>query len=568
MRRARELIRAQDSALARIWRTYVGARAVVGLGVVGAQGLGAWLGVRGDSWLALVALLYGAQALSLWLLPRADDGRQRPAQQRRLWLSTIGVDLVAFTLMHLLESGASFNFAALLVLPVLMAGVLTQRTAALGTAAAVALVLLGTALRNTWGGADAPAQLLQSALAGLGLFTIAVLTGELAQRLAGEEAAARQGQAMARQQAELNALVLSQMTEGVLVVDRHLHVRAANPAARALLVERGLCEPAPFPLHRSSAWLALHQAVDQALRDGHWPEAGSDVSLEFADGHIRSLRLRVRFMHEPGESGSRPPRPDAPVALLLLEDLRTLQARTRQDKLAAMGRVSAGIAHEIRNPLMAISQANALLMEDSLPPGQARLARMVADNAARLKRLVDDVMDVAPGAGAEHQVIDATAVVSEAVVDWSTTAQLPLGAGSRLSTDLPRQPLGVVFDPEHLRRVLINLLDNAVRHATATPGAVHLAVRAGASGPVQLVVASDGDPIPADIEHRLFEPFFSTRSRGTGLGLFICRELCERYGAEIEFAAEPERHHGKVFTVTLRRAVLGEPETAPLPLEP
>jgi two-component system sensor histidine kinase PilS (NtrC family) len=83
--------------------------------------------------------------------------------------------------------------------------------------------------------------------------------------------------------------------------------------------------------------------------------------------------------------------------VLLLEDLRTLQARMRQEKLAAMGRVSAGIAHEIRNPLAAISQANALMLEDELPPPQQRLARMVADNVERLKRLVDDVMEVAPG---------------------------------------------------------------------------------------------------------------------------------------------------------------------------
>ena len=159
---------------------------------------------------------------------------------------------------------------------------------------------------------------------------------------------------------------------------------------------------------------------------------------------------------------------------LPLEDLRTLQARIRQEKLAAMGRVSAGIAHEIRNPLAAISQANALLLEDDLPPAQRLLATMVADNVERLKRLVDDVMEVAPGAAPVTCVIDATATVAQAAVDWARTVQLPMGGRSRLHADMPNRPLGVLFDPEHLRRVLVNLLDNAHRHASALPGAIHL----------------------------------------------------------------------------------------------
>jgi two-component system sensor histidine kinase PilS (NtrC family) len=94
--------------------------------------------------------------------------------------------------------------------------------------------------------------------------------------------------------------------------------------------------------------------------------------------------------------------------------------------------------------------------------------------------------------------------------------------------------LGVVFDPEHLRRVLINLMENARRHASDLPGSIVL--RLGVvGGQCVLVVASDGDTIAADVEKHLFEPFFSTRSRGTGLGLYICRELCERYGASIEY---------------------------------
>jgi len=576
LRQARHLVQAQDSALARVYRSYAAARAVVGLSLVGVQGVGSLLGTRSAESMALVSLLYAVQAITLWLLPRFNrlaPGQPQAGQRRRRWLATIGVDLLAFTLLHVLEAGSSFNYAALLVLPVLMAGVLTGRLRALGTAAGVALMLLAVTWRAAPYPADAPALMLQSGLAGLGLFLITLLAGELAGRLAREELAARGSRELARQQAQLNRLVIEEMADGVLVVDRALGVRAANPAARALLVEQGLCVPAPFSLDLSPSWAALRAAAAQALAEDSWPEAGSDVTLVFAEGRTRGLRLRVRFMRGRRVEREALPPDDAtplsePHAVLLLEDVRTLQARIRQEKLAAMGRVSAGIAHEIRNPLMAIAQANALLQEDLTVPAQQRLAQMVADNVLRLKRLVDDVMEVAPGMAPEVQSIDATGVVTDAIADWARTAEVVLGPDSRLRVELPSGPLAVAFDAEHLRRVLVNLLDNAHRHAGTVPGAIFLRLAARDDHWVQLSVLSDGPTIASEVERHLFEPFFSTRSRGSGLGLYICRELCERYAARIEYRPRPhaERLRNE-FSVGLRRAP--QPDlAAALPLLP
>jgi len=580
LRQARRIVHAQDDALARVYRTYAAARAVIGLGLVGVQGAGSLLGTRPAEWLTLISLLYGVQAVTLWLLPRFGALAQPQSQgwqRRRQWLATIGVDLLAFSLLHLVEVGTSLNYAALLVLPVLMAGVLTSRLFALGTAAAVSLVLLLAAWRAGLGGDAAAPLMLQSGLAGLGMFVITLLSGELAGRLAREELAARGSLELARQQAQLNRLVIEEMADGVLVVDRRMRVRAANPAARALLVDQGLHAPAPFVLDLNPAWAALLAAVTQALAEDTWPEAGRDVMLSFGEGHTRTLRLRVRFMRgrviERGaDAGVETPSSEAsaaePYAVLLIEDLRTLQARIRQEKLAAMGRVSAGIAHEIRNPLAAISQANALLLEDGLPPAQQRLAQMVADNVERLKRLVDDVMEVAPGAAPQLRAIDASATVAGAAAEWARTVGVPLAPDSRLRAELPTSPLGVIFDPEHLRRVLVNLLDNAHRHAGAGRGAIFLRLMARDEGCVQISVLSDSPPIPPEVERHLFEPFSSTRSRGSGLGLYICRELCERYGASIEYRPRPaaERLRNE-FVVNLRRAAL--PDAAhPLPLEP
>ena len=602
LRQVRRIAAAQDTALVRVFRTYVAARAVIGVGLVAAQGLSSLFGLRHAELLALLSVVYAVQAITLWLLPRfrpLADPKPLVHQRRRQWLATIGVDILAFIGLHVIEVGSSFNYAALLVLPVLMAGVLTSRLLALGTAAAVSLMLLLVAWRTTDFDALVPGLMLQSGLAGLGLFVITLLAGELAGRLAREELAARASLELARQQAQLNRLVIEEMADGVLVIDRVLRVRAANPAARALLVDEGLAPPAPFGLAERGDWRALHDEVERVFLGGEagvgsgarsaaglaagsaadpgpgWPEAGRDVVVRFASGLARTLRVRVRFMRsnalEISEDGTAfsADLPDEPFVVLLLEDVRTAQARLRQEKLAAMGRVSAGIAHEIRNPLAAIAQANALLLEDELAPQQQRLARIVADNVARLDRLVDDVLEVAPGADPVASVTDARAAVAAATADWAATAQLPLAADSRLRVQIAQAPLGVVFDAEHLRRVLINLLENAHRHASAEPGAVLVRLSARDDGTrVTLSVLSDGATIAPEIERYLFEPFYSTRSRGSGLGLYICRELCERYGASIEYRQRPasERVRNE-FVVTMRGAELPDAATA-LPLEP
>ena len=560
-RQARRIVSAGGiSTFERLYRIFVGARAVLGVALLLAQILGNLFGALSP--LALtVCLLYAVQALTLWVLPRfRKASASRTRLTRRQWLATIGVDLLTFSALHALATGAAFNYVALLVLPVLMSGVLTARLPALATAAAVSLMLLAAAWRTGLGAGDFAAAMTPAGLAGIGFFVMTLLTGELSGRLAREELTARGSLELARQQAQLNRLVIEEMADGVLVIDRRARVRAANPAARRMLAAQGLGHAAPFQLQDEPAWAELSRVVEFAFRDGRWPEGASDLILRFTGGSTRTLRLRARFTRPyagitPGEASADPTTAGESFCVVFVEDLRNVQARTRQEKLAAMGRVSAGIAHEIRNPLSAIAQANALLAEEVGGANHQMLTTMVADNVERLKRLVDDVMEVAPGIDATPRTIDLCAEVGRIVADWIRTNEIALGDGGRLLIELPQGPLTVVFDPEHLRRVLVNLLDNARRHASGRPGAIRLRVRRIDAAQAQVSLASDGDPIPPDVEPYLFEPFFSTRSRGTGLGLYICRELCERYGGGIEYLQHPANsEHRNEFVVTARMA--------------
>ena len=554
-REAKRLAEGEGAVLPRILRTYIAARAALALALVLAPWLASLMGGRAPLPLMALCLAYAGQAVSLWLLhDPADDAPLPDHLLPSQWFWTIGVDLAAFSLLRLLDPMGQLNYAALLVLPVLMSGVLTQRRLALATAAAVTLMLLAGVWPATVEGGDLLLQLSQAGLAGAGMFLISLLASELAQRLAREERTARSSQEVARQQTLLNRLVIEEMSDGVLVVDRQGRVRAINPAARALLGPVGQAMMLPCPLADQPGLQVLQRALEQAYLQGSWPAEARELVLPLAAGDERQLQVRARFTRRGGIAADDTPPED--ICVLFLEDLRAVQVRARQDKLAAMGRMSAGIAHEIRNPLAAISQANALLLEDALLPTHRRLARIVADNAHRLKRIVDDVLAVAPGSVASAVVMDAAAEVAQVCEDWRRAAPPELQATERLHCEWPGGPMPVFFDAEHLRRVLINLLDNAARHASLAPGALQLKLAAGAlPGSVSLTLASDGAVITADVERHLFEPFFSTRSRGSGLGLYICRELCERHGARIEFGlAPPAARHRNVFGVTLRSA--------------
>jgi two-component system, NtrC family, sensor histidine kinase PilS len=559
---ARRLVNAGGNAFQRLYRACLAARAALGLALLGTQGLAAMLGTATPPWTLALSGVYAAQAVTMWLLPSLQRGASVHSMARlsspRWWL-TIGVDLGLFGLLHALDRSAGVSYGALFVLPVLMAGVLTPRLLALATAAMAALMMLGVAWWTVAQGGDGGLRMTQAGLAGIGLFVIGLLASELAGRLAREERAARGSMELARQQAQLNRLVIDEMQEGVLVLDRRGHVRAANPAARGLLAGQQMVRTAPFPLRGVPAWEPLVGAVEQAFGIGGWPEEGRDVTLDFGPGERRMLRLRMRFTRRREAHGTED------LCVLFIEDVRNLLARSRQEKLAAMGRISAGIAHEIRNPLAAIDQANALLAEDCTDPQAQRLTAMVSSNVQRLKRIVDDVMEVAPGVPPQPVALDASALVAEACQDWVRTNNLPSGPDGPLALSVPAHALSVGFEPEHLRRVLINLLDNALRHAVPGPACVQVSLRAQTEQWVSLVVFSAGELIAPEVERHLFEPFFSTRSRGSGLGLYICRELCERYDGRIDYRGQRSAgHSGNEFVVTLRRL----PADAPLPPGP
>jgi two-component system, NtrC family, sensor histidine kinase PilS len=555
-----------DEGFTRLWRGFMAARIFVACVLLM---LMMFLSMYGTTPMGRELILCSAYlALTCWV---RFIGKPAPAASRfdPQWLVTVGIDVIVFSALLHYQIGA-LNFTPLFALPVLLAAVLGPLLLALGTAATVTVALLADAWWSSYAtSGEMTARFLQAALTGLGLFVVAYLANQLAMRLARQERLARGSATAARVQTQVNQLVIDTLSDGILVVDGNGMVRTANPAARAILGPRtshrsagdqmalepayeGLLPHTPFVLASQTNWQPLVDIVNATLVQREAQRA--EVTMTAFAGTTRKLMVRTQLVasHHDGQEGTS-------LCVVFLEDLREMEARLRTEKLAAMGRMSAAVAHEIRNPLAAISQANALLAEDLQDAGHLKLTQMVQHNAKRLARIVDDVLDVSraqPALASPWLLADVEHVVTTICKDWATQNNCV----HQLYVPVLQSNTSIVFEEEHLRRVLVNLLDNALRYTSKQAHTIQINLQLAQapidSQPVspvidsaptlalRLSVWSHAAAIEQGVQRHLFEPFFSSESRSSGLGLYICRELCTRHGASIGYrrSEAPHRH--------------------------
>ena len=225
-------------------------------------------------------------------------------------------------------------------------------------------------------------------------------------------------------------------------------------------------------------------------------------------------------------------------AVIFLEDSTRIQNEARQMKLAALGRLTANIAHEIRNPLGAISHATELLQEEPASTDTAkRLITIIHDNTERLNRMVNDVLKLRRSDSVhreEFKVVDYLRVFVEQF------CQIERISPEIFGLELHAEPR-VVFDRSHLNQVMWNLCRNALRHCRREKGSIRIAVNEVEEGAtVKLDVIDDGPGVAPALRAQLFEPFFTTAAGGTGLGLYIAREVCEANDAKLDFVDAPQ----------------------------
>jgi len=360
---------------------------------------------------------------------------------------------------------------------------------------------------------------LQAAMLSTTYFAVAGLAYYLAQRLSVSEAIAQRQRIDLANLDTVNRLVIQDMQDGVIVVDGDNRVRQINSQAERLL--------GPLTGPRGEIQVDAY-APSLAARIAEWRESG-DISLLplRAPNSNRSFRTRITPIGNRRALG----------AVIFLEDLSRLQAQAQQLKLAALGRLTANIAHEIRNPLSSIGHAAQLLQEDeAFDLTQKRLLEIIHDNTFRLDRMVQDILQLNRKDRGQPETLHLESYLQSFCQEFCHTEHLP--------ADLFRieaaPTIDIQFDRYHLHQVLWNVCRNASRHCRRQAGSIRLvAQQAPAENVIQLDIIDDGPGVPGEIQAQLFEPFFTTESTGTGLGLYIARQLAEANSATLDYIDNP-----------------------------
>jgi len=432
---------------------------------------------------------------------------------------------VAFIVTLIYASNGISSGLGLLLLAVLAgAGLISRGRLTLFHAA---LASIGVLLEQTYDVLyfeASEAQFVQAGLLSVGYFATAWLAHALAKYTLASEQLAAQREIDLANMAQVNQLVIQDMQDGVLVVDSGGIIRQINARAERMLGalpgrrDARLGEYNPALAARFDAWRRGDEAADAAAES-------------FFDGTVSARFVPIGASRELG-------------AVIFLEDLSRIQAQARQMKLAALGRLTANIAHEIRNPLGAISHATQLLQEEpALNDTTGRLLAIIFDNSQRLDRMVNDVLRLNRFDRANREPFLLVAFLRNFVEQFCQTEKI---RPEIFAIELAADP-EVEFNRTHLDQVMWNLCRNALRHCRNAQASIRIRVGQNArTGAVKLDVVDDGQGVPLEARSKLFEPFFTNAPGGTGLGLYIAREMCEANGATLEYVATPS---GAKFTI-------------------
>ncbi len=486
--------------------------------------------VVGGTWPLLAASVIGGYLLAA-MAALASAKVRFPTPIMHLSLQ-VAIDVVGLTLLMHASGGARSGIGLLLLVTLAAAGLVSRGRMAFFHAALAALAVL---MEQGWQFLylDASASdFVASGLLASSYFVVAALGYTLAKYATGAEKIAAERSVDLANLAQINELVIRDMQDGFVVVDEKDVIRQHNPQSVAMVgglknaVDRPLAECAPALAVLLQEWRRDRGRIFPMLRDA---TTHKDYQVRFVAIGRQNLSPTVVF----------------------LEDAGRIRAQAQQMKLVALGRLTASIAHEIRNPLSSINHAAELLGEDAARnEADQRLLAIIQQNSHRLDRMVQEVLYLNRRDRAHPEVIDARPCLEQFLRDFCSNEKiaadmirLEIGSGARL-----------VFDRSHFDQVLWNLMRNACRHCSRQPGSVvlALAMRSDTRSPA-LTVSDDGPGVSIEALPHLFEPFFTTDSQGTGLGLYIAQELAEVNGARVEYLPDEQAAHGATFRITFTR---------------
>ncbi len=478
------------------------------------------LGQRDATLFEIAHLAYLVASLGFIYLQRID----RPSAESRLYLQHY-LDISFICLMMYACGGVQSGLGILLIITIaLLSQLNTIRNAFFFASVACVLLLLEELIAKLLLG-SAAADFEQTAFLGSMLFLVAWLLTvplrNLNARQIPDQTHARAALDV-KEIANLNEEIIRELDSGVLVIDSHNHVQLINDTAREMLA----CEFAPLPVHIGRLSNSLLNHLNNSRRGG-----SNSQPLTVEPTGVALLPHYIAL-----SSGG---------MLIRLDDHALIRKQFQQLKMASLGRLSASIAHEIRNPLGAISHSVQLLQEsEHLDTQDQELLTIAHKHTHRINRIVEDVLQLSNRKQIRHESINLSDIVNDFCQRFIAENGL-----SELNIAAQSEPnVYALFDPDHLDQVLWNLCTNARLHNGNANVTIKIQCWQSQYGTAIIDIIDDGIGIPDLHREQLFEPFYSTHHDGSGLGLFIIRELCELNKAHIECLEQDEGAH---FRITL-----------------
>ncbi len=505
----------QNLALFRVYIGYRSLLSVVLLIMLVSPNTRQLVGVLNPGLYTTVALAYLATSV-----PLVGSLSSRFKDSQNLMLLVFLVDILAISLLSDFSGGMGSGLPVLLVITVAASAVLiNNRTLATAIAAlSVLTILLDTGWLILRGVLDT-SSLFPAGILGLLVFGVSLMVQPIAHRLGRAEELARNRASDLYTLQRLNEQIVQHMQTGILLVDNNGNVRVMNKAASGLLAPE---RPVTVEQGRQLA----DYCDELAQQFAEWRATGVHRAKPFTvvEGAPRVIaNFRDLISNAKGE------------ALVFVEDYSPVTQYAQSLKLSSLGRLTASIAHEIRNPLGAISHAAQLLRESKdLVPADQRMAEIIQSHSERVNQIVESVMQISRREPPKPEFLALAPWIKDFVSEYLNDLHRP----AEITITCDYQELVVEFDPENLQRVLTNLLDNALRHSSLKSGQETAKIEVDlelSTHQCHIDIIDQGTGVHETEVPKLFEPFYTTMEEGSGMGLYLCKELCEINNADLTY---------------------------------
>ncbi|PCK03651.1 MAG: two-component sensor histidine kinase [Alteromonadaceae bacterium] len=431
--------------------------------------------------------------------------------------SILIIDLISLTTLIHASGGLESGLGYLLLIPAATASMFIPGLMAHGFAALTCFFLIGESIYISRNNAEFIKNLFPAGTLGFLVFFTSVTFQFLTERIRTSTLEARKQSLYAERLEQLAQHIVTRMRTGIIVVNDLLEVELLNQSALQLLDQPG--ERQYIGKHLSNI-----SNLDVVFRD--WLNArhsNTPIIHTLDNGH----EIRISFACLDMEK-------NISKTILYVEDYRAFTQHAQQLKLASLGRLTASIAHEVRNPLGAISHAAQLLSEsEELASADKRLTEIILNNSERVNQIIENTLVLSKRKSAKPELINLKVWLTDFISEYTTTSP-----GSKIDYDNDSGDAKVRVDPTHLRQVLTNLCDNGLRYSKQVTGLAKIDLKSGLSQNSETTyvdVIDYGDGIAPDKLQHIFEPFYTTDTQGSGLGLYISRELCEINQATLNY---------------------------------